>query len=86
LNLTIAYDNIKYGFIVNLTLALAIGKLDQTKSAKPNSAGGLGNLGNLGHSDRETKWPGVKVTGDKVTGDKVTGDKVTRGQSDQGTK
>jgi hypothetical protein len=40
-----ANDNIKYGFIVNLTLTLAIGKFDQTKSANPNSASSLGNLG-----------------------------------------
>jgi hypothetical protein len=40
-----ANDNIKYGIIVNLMSTLAIGKFYQTKSAKPNSAGGLGNLG-----------------------------------------
>jgi hypothetical protein len=40
-----AKDNIKYGLIVNLRLTLAIGKFDQTKRAKPNSASGLGNLG-----------------------------------------
>jgi hypothetical protein len=40
-----ANNNIKYGFIVNLTSTLAIGKFDQTKNAKPNSASGLGNFG-----------------------------------------
>jgi hypothetical protein len=40
-----ANNHIKYGFIVNLTSTLAIGKFDQIKSAKPNSAGGLGKLG-----------------------------------------